>query len=167
MPEILYGASGDIREELNQGAIPGDQSYLDETKIKGALIQSGRKSATRLINAKLEPVYPDQIPFASGDVPVFLDTIANTLAVYFVKRSKHPGPAPMSDNIKAEYYDKPIGWLDDLAERKMDLSELTSKISVAKSFFTHEGRKPAFDVDDTLEQQVDPYLLSDIADARD
>ena len=167
MPETMYGSSGDIREIINAGSQPGDNRYIDEREVRGALIQRARKDNSRVINGKLEPVYPDNVPFASGDVPLLIDTIANLLSVWSIKRDKHPGPAPLSADIKEEYYDKPIGWLDALAERKMQLTELTSAVNYPNVFGNRKDITPVFDMDDELKQRVDPELLNDIAGERE
>lgn len=165
-PETIYGQSGDCREELNAGMAPGNKGYKDEAAIKGAIITRSLRRATRVINGKLEPVYPGQIPF-TGTVPVLIDTIADDLAVCYVQRSKHPGPGPMTADVKDEYCERAMELLDKLADREMELPELTSTINYTKTFHTREDRTPVFDMDDVENQGVDPDLLDDISDARD
>ena len=167
MTEVIYGSSGDVREELNAGAAPGDNEYKGESQIKGAIITRGLRRATRIINGKLEATYPGKIPFAAGDIPALIETIASDLAVCYTRRSKHPGPAPMSDDAKANYCDAPMDLLKEIADREIELPELTGAVNYPETFHSQEGHTPIFDVDSVLDQEVDPDRLDDIANGRD
>lgn len=165
--EVFYSSSGDVREELNAGAMAGDRGYLDESQIKGVIIQRARRRATRVINGKLEPVYPTKIPFASGDVPKLIDSIAGDLSVYYVKRAKHPGPEPMVSNVKEEYFERSMELLQEIADRKIELPELTSEISYPETYHNRKDITPVFDMDDIESQVVDSDLKEDISEDRD
>jgi len=166
MSELSYASYSDIRSELSGGAEKGDQSYMDESQLHEVLVVKSARHATRDINGKLEKTYPGQVPYAaSGDVPLLLQSIANDLAVYYIKRAQHPGPGPMSAEVKSEYFDKPMAMLNDIADRKMMLGGLGSTSDDV--YDANEGYTPVFDIDSTLDQGADPERILDIADARD
>lgn len=161
-----YAANFDIREELNAGAVEGDKNYKGEAQLHEALITRSAKHATRVIDGKLESVYPDQVPWAaSGDVPTLVRSVAEDLSVYYVRRAKHPGPGPMSDDVKGEYYDKPMAILEQIADREILLNELS--IGYPDVYHSRKNRDPIFDMDDVIDQEVDPELLDDISNAKD
>lgn len=168
MAEIIYAVSGDIREELNSGMVAGDIGYKDDSEIRGTLITREARRATRRINSKLKGTYPDSIPFgASGDVPLTIQAIANDIGVFYVRRSKHPGPGPMSDDVKEEYWDKPMAELDEIISAGISLSELDAMgTSSDEVYHTRKNRTPIFDMDSVESQEVSPDLLDDIADSR-
>src|SRR3990167_2316842 len=89
--EVIYGASGDVRDEINQHmAAVNAGHYFGEEDIPGNLIVKSLLKATRLINTYLEPVYPDQIPFTvTADVAKFLEEVANDIGTYYVFRSAY------------------------------------------------------------------------------
>ena len=170
--EVLYGASGDVRDELNVHISPSTAGhYIDENEIPGSLIIRSLRNATRLVNGYLEVVYADQIPFsAAGDVPKLLDTIATDIATYFVLRSGVANVAPLSDTKKRDYYDDyvkpPDGILVKLSDRKIQLPELTANYASDSKMSQKKERHPIFDVDDIANQEVDPDLVDDIQDDR-
>ncbi len=154
---ILYGSSGDVRLEA------GDPS---EQEVSASLLNLGRIKATRLVDSYLERVYPGQVPIAaSGDVPLLVDSLVNSLAVYYIFRSLHRGINPISKDVKEEYWDKPMETLKMLLDRELDLPEFSGvqsdRVIGSRSSFT-----PIFDVDDDLSSEVDPDLLDDIEDKR-
>lgn len=157
MSELLYGSSGDVRLELGSP---------DEVEVSASLINTSRQKATRLINTYCKNAYPDNIPFATAaDIPLVLDSLANDLSVYFVKRSLHHGPSPLSDEIKIEYYENSIKLLEEIRDGKTVISELDD--AQGTSIDTNRsGYIPIFDVDGELEQKVDSDLSDDIADER-
>jgi len=167
MAEVIYAASGDIRVELNAGAPQGADSYKGEDEIRGAIITLSAERATRVIDGKLEKTYPNDVPWGSvASVPLLIVSIANDLSVYYVRRSKHPGPGPMSDDVKEEYWDKPMEMLDAMAAGAMELPELASSTSVDEVSSSTEGYISVFDMDDVINQEVDPSRLDDIADSK-
>lgn len=167
MSAIQYAANWDIRSELNAGASEGDKGYKGEDQIHEALITRSALHATRDINGKLEKLYPTQVPYAaSGDVPPLLRSIAEDLSVYYVRRAKHAGPAPMADGVKEEYYDNPMAMLDDIASGKMELNELNAAESYNDTFDANEDYLPTFDVDPVENQFEDEDRLDDIADSK-
>ena len=165
MAEIIYGISGDIREELNSGAVPGTKNYKDETQIRGDIITKSARRATRKVNTKLRNTYPDEIPFAAiADVPLEIVSIANDLGVYYVLRAKHRGPGPLAATVKEEYYNNSISELEDIIESGVPLNELDSKGStVSETSDTNEDYEAVFDMDEVENQRVDPDRLDDIA----
>jgi len=155
MSLLLYGNSGDIRDSLG--------SNTTELEYSAGSIALAQKRSTNVINSYLEVVYPDSIPVvASGDVPEMVNTIATDLSVYFLKRDKHKGPAPLSDEIKVEYYDKNIAWLEQIRKGELSIPELTSaagdSIIAPQSDFT-----PTFDESSTEDSVIDPDKLDDLA----
>lgn len=169
--EILYGASGDVRGEINsfvQASTAGH--YADESEIPGSLIVGSLRKATRLINGYLEPVYSANIPFtAVGDVPVMLDEIASDIACYFVWRSSYAKLGSMPDTKKEQYYDQYVrdnsegkGLLVKIAEKKFQLPELTASSPGESKSVRERGRPPVFDLDDPTRQDVSGRLLDDI-----
>ena len=170
--EILYGASGDVRNELNAYVAANTAGhYADETEIPGSLIVNSLRKATRVINIYLEPVYADQIPFqATASVPKMLDEIASDLAVYYTLRSLSAKVAPISTEKKRDYYDVYVepktGILDQLRERKLQLPELTAGFANDVQAIRKEGRAPIFDMDKPTNWEVDSRLIEDIEQER-
>ena len=171
--EILYGASGDVRNEINAGAAqttPGH--YVGEQEIPGSLIIGALEESTREINIYLEPVYPDQIPFtAAGDVPRFLEKISKNMATYFVWRAAYVILGNLPDEKKANYYDvytdPKTGLLIRIANGDLTISELESQTPLETKSSIATGRTPIFDVDSDFQQAPDPNLLDDIQRERD
>ena len=136
-----------------------------EGEISGALITISLTRATNIINSYLERPYPELVPFAAGDVPAMIDDIATAIATYFVKRARFPGPGPLAEQTKADYYDKSIEDLKAISKGELKLPELTSKIKRdIKS--TQSGYAPIFGVSDTENSVVSPTRLDDEADDR-
>lgn len=153
---INYSSSGDVREILGTPS---------EAEVSATKIDLGRRKASRLIDTYLEKPYPGQIPFtASGDVPSIVNEIASDLSVYFIKRDLHPGPNPLSDTIKEEYYDKNIEVLQQIRDGELEIPELAGKQS---SILANRSEyHPICDVDNIENHNIDTNLLSDINDAR-
>ena len=156
MPEFYYGCSGDVREELGN---PSESEY------SGSLIERTRKKAKALIDVALERTYPTKIPFASGDVPVIIDSLADDFATYYCLRAKHKGPAPLSEEKKIEYWDKPFALLESIANRKKAIPELTSGLK-RKILSTTQSFSPIFNLDKPEDWTVDSDLKDKIADDR-
>lgn len=153
-----YGSSGDVRELLGN---PG------EAEISATLLTLGRKKATAIVDSALEKVYPSNVPFAAtGDVPAIINLITDDLAVYYITRTKHPGPAPLSDDVKAEYWDKPIDLLKKIQNREIDLPELTVTLG-AQVDANRKDYTPIFDLDEIESAVVDSDLEDKIEDSRD
>ena len=157
MTLLFLGNSGDVRGELGS---PSEAEYSAND------LSRARERATNLVNSYIEVAYSTQIPFtASGDVPFILNSVANDLAVYYAKRSKHPGPAPLTEDVKTEYYDKSIKVLEEIRDGKLEIPELSStkgdKIIGNRSSYT-----PTFDVDEIESQSPDQDLIDDIVDER-
>ena len=171
--EILYGASGDVRDEINQHmAAASAGHYFGEEEIPGALIIKSLQKSTRLINMYLEPVYADKIPFtAAADVPRFLEEVSNDIGTYYVFRSAYAKLGNLPDEKKEEYFGQyvnkePPGFLVQIAERKIALPELTdSNPSDANN--VRKGYTPIFDIDSDTSQRPDQNLLDDIEGERD
>lgn len=168
--EVFYGVSGDVRNEFNSFQDPTTAGhYADENEIPGASIISGLRKATRFINAYLEPVYGDQIPFTStSQVPKILDEIGSDIATYFVIRSTKAAIGKMTDEKKMAYWDQYVdpktGMLTLMKNREMLIPELTPVAPLEAKSIRNRNRAPIFDLDDPLKQDVSPYLLDDIAD---
>ena len=97
---LIYGNSGDVRELIGSPT---------ETEISASLLNTARTKATNLIDTMLERKFPDKIPFtATADVPLIINSLTDDIAVFYIYRSKHRGIAPLSDDIKSEYWDKPM-----------------------------------------------------------
>lgn len=153
---FYYGASGDVREELGNPT---------ESEYSGSLIERTRKKASALIDVALERTYPAKIPFASGDVPVIIDSLANDFATYYCLRAKHTGPVPLSEEKKEEYWDKPFALLESIAKREKAIPELTSSLK-RKILSTTQSYSPVFDMDKPEDWAVDSDLKDKIADDR-
>lgn len=169
--EILYGSSGDVRNELNAHLdVTTGGHYADEREAPGALIIRSLRDSTRLINGYLEPVYVGQIPFtASGDVPKLLEKVSTDIATFYVLRSITARVGPVSDTKRRDYYDEyikpPDGLLVKIAERKIQLPELTAqypedakKINVPKA--------PIFGIDETTSHEPHPDSIEELGDDR-
>ena len=156
MSELIYGSSGDCRLEL------GNPS---EAEISAPLLELSRRKATRLVNSYIEKAYPSQIPFsASGDVPLILQNLTDDLSVYFIKRSIHQGPSPLSDTIKEEYYDKSIKVLEEIRDNKLEISELAGK---QVNILSNRNKYiPVFSGEDIVDSVIDPDLSNDISDSK-
>jgi len=158
MAELILGSSGDVREEL------GNPS---EIEYSATVLNLARTRATRVVTGYVEKAYPGKTPFtSSGDVPVLLNEITNELAVFYAKRLNHPGPNPLSEEVKEEYWDKPMEMLKGINEGTIVLSELSTEqgddIIAKRSEYT-----PIYDVDEIEKQVVDSDLKGDIEDERD
>lgn len=150
--------SGDVRESLGSP---------DEVEYSAISLEMGRRRATNLINSYVQRVYPSQIPFtASGDVPALLETLAIDLSVYFCKRDKHQGPAPLSDEIKEEYYDKSIALLESISKGEVEIPELEGKQGDA-ILAPQSAYSPTFGEGDELSWDVSSEKLTDEEDERD
>ena len=169
--EILYGASGDVRNEINSFIPPSSSGhYADEKQIPGSLIVNSLRKATRLINLYLEPVYADSIPFSTtASVPPQLDEIADDIATFYTLRSSSAKLGPLSDQRKRDYYDQYVmynpadpGMLVLIRDRKLSIPGLASVAPSEAKSSRRPGRSPIFDVDDTAKHVVDPNLLDDI-----
>ena len=170
--EILYGTSGDVRDELNSHvAVSTAGHYFDENEIPGSLIIRSLRKATRLIDGFLEVVYADKMPFTVvADVPRLLDEIATDIATYYTLRSSVANVAPLSENKKRDYYDDYVnakdGLLTKIAKREIQIPELTAGYADDSNLTQATGRKAIFDVDEITAQEPDTDLLDDIADDR-
>jgi len=158
MSELIYGLSGDVRQEL------GNPS---EVEVSAGKILTARTRATRVVNGRLEKLFPDSIPFTSStNVPVLIDEITNELATFYVKRMSHKGIAPLSDEVKTEYWEKPMQMLQDIIDEKVKLPELTAA-EADRMLAPQKDYTPTFDEADELNWVVDPDKLEDIADSKD
>ncbi len=173
--EILYGASGDVRSEITANANASDSGhYIDEQEMPGALVIRALRKATRIINGYLEVVYADEIPFGStGVVPKLLDEISTDLATFYCLRSLAANLGPVSEEKKRDYYDAYInpdgenGILQKIANREVQLPELTASYPNDAQAVRAQNRAPIFDVDSDRNHNVDPRLLEDIEDERE
>lgn len=170
--EILYGNSGDVRNEINSyQQVTTAGHYADENEIPGILIIAGMRRATRIINAFLEPVYADQVPFATvAAVPLILDEISSDMATYFTLRSSAAALGKVSDQKKLDYYDSYVdpqkGMLSLISQRKIQIPELTSVSPFEGKQIRAEGRYPVFDISDETGAGPDPKLIDDIGSER-
>ena len=158
MALLLLGVSGDVRESAGN---------LSEAEISAGSIALARKRATNIVNGYLEKKYPSSIPFATAaDVPELVHTLTTDLSVYYIKRDSHPGPVPLAEDVKSEYYEKVIEMLEKIAEGELAIPELEAKdddsIYSAQSEYT-----PTFAQDDVEDSIIDGDKLEDISDARD
>ena len=153
---FLYGTSGDVREELGNP---------DELEYSSADISDARSKATNTVNIYVAKAYPSDVPFTAATLPEALNEITNDLAVYYAKRRKHPGPAPLSEEVKEEYYEKSIKLLELIRDGDLVLPELASTagggISANRSAYT-----PIFDVDAIDNHDVSPDLTDHIDSER-
>ena len=169
--EVLYGASGDVRNELNAYLpVSTGGHYADENELPGSLVISALRRSTRLINGFIEPVYADQIPFtASGDVPRLLDEISSDIATFYSLRSLSARVGPVSDEKRRDYYDQyvdpPDGILVRISKREIQIPELTSH-DAKEAKAIRAGHAPVFDLDDEASQGPHPDLLGEIGDER-
>ena len=151
---IRYGSSGDIR-----GALGNPSSE----EVSGADLLLSQGKATSLVDAYLEGQFPDIVPWTvEANVPNLINSITNDLSVYYIKRDKNPGPMPLAENVKVEYWDKSVDLLVKITSRELQLPEMTSQIN--DQVASNRGAfNPVFDVDDIQSQDVDPELKDDIA----
>jgi len=167
MSEVLYANNVDIRQEMSSGATAGMPGFKKEAQIHESLLTRSATRATREVNGMLETTYPTVVPWgASGDVPVLIRSITEDLAVYYAKRSLHPGPGPMSDDVKEEYYDRPMATLQKIQDREVLLNEIPSD-DYPDVYHNNDPYYPVFDMDDVIDQRVDPDRLDDIADKKE
>lgn len=159
-----YGLSGDVRADMNGGLATTHDNYMGETQLAGALIERGRRYAYALINSKLNPAYPSQVPWASGSEPDLIYELANKLTMCFIYSRKNPGSEPLDKNRKEQFCDEPINILDQLASFEMELSEIEKPLG--DKVYHNRDYTPVCDVGDIENQEVDPDLIDDIADSR-
>jgi len=159
-----YGNSGDVRDDMNGGLASTHDNYMGEAQLAGSLIERGRRNAYATINSKLEPAYPDQVPWTSGSEPEMIYEIANKLAMCFILTRKNPGSDPLDKNRREQYCEEPIKMLDELASFEMELPEID--VPFGETVYHTRDYTPACDIDDIENQEVDPDLLDQIADER-
>jgi hypothetical protein len=166
--EILYGSSGDVRNEINAYASSTFAGhYVDENEVAGSLVIRSLERATRLINGYLEVVYANQMPIAAAaSVPVLLDDIASDIATYYTLRANQARMKAMSEEKRAQYYDnyvsEPDGLLAKIRERKIQLPEFSGAYTDEVKSVREQGQAPIFDVDDEKNWGVDPRTIDDI-----
>lgn len=170
--EILYGASGDVRNEINAYAASSFAGhYVDENEVAGSLIIRSLERATRLINGYIEVVYADQVPVSSvADVPVLLDDIASDIATYYTLRANQVRMKAMSEEKRNQYYDQYIkekdGILPMIRDRKLQLAEFAGVYADEVKSVRNQGQAPIFDIDDESNWNPDERTLDDINDER-
>jgi len=170
--EILYGASGDVRDEINAHAANTTSGhYVDEIEMPGSLVIRSLRKATREINGYLEPVYASQIPFSSAaDVPKLFDEISTDIATFYCLRSLTANLGPVSEEKKRDYYDKyfksPDGLLVKISKREVQIPELTASYANDAKAVRSDDIAPVFDMDSDFNHNVGSELLDDISDER-
>lgn len=169
--EILYGNSGDIRNEVNANAAASTAGhYVDENEMPGALVIRSIRRATRLVNSFVEPAYAAQVPFAAtGDVPKILDEIGTDIAMFYCLRSLAANLGPVDEAKKRDYFDQYVGadgFLTQIRDRRLQLPELTASYADDAKAVRASDVAPIFDVDSEFNQGVDSRLLDDIEDER-
>ena len=153
----LYGSSGDVRAELGN---PSELEYSADD------IARARTRATNVVNAYVQTAYPSQVPFESGSEPELLKTVTDDLSVYFAKRSKHPGMAPLTEEIKTEYYDKSIDLLKLISEGTVSIPELEGSSGSSISA-NSDSYIPIFsDASEAEDSTLDSNKVDDVADER-
>lgn len=166
--EILYGASGDVRNEINAYvASTFAGHYVDENEVAGSLIIRSLERATRIINGYLEVVYANQIPVSSvATVPVLLDDIASDLATFYTLRANQARMKPMSEEKRYIYYDQYMdpqkGTLALIRDRQIQLPEFSGAYTDEVKSVRGQGQSPIFDIDDEKNWNVDQRTLDDI-----
>ncbi len=174
--EVLYGSSGDIRNEINaylQTNSPGH--VADEAEIPGALIVASLRKATRLINGFLAPVYADNIPVTTvAGVPKLMDEAGSDIGMFYVWRSAYVLLGKIPDVKKLDYYDQYVstnpmspGFLVLISQRKMQLPEFAQQAPNEAEDIRQQTRPPIFDLDDIKNQEVSRGLLDEIAEDRE
>jgi hypothetical protein len=161
---LYYGSSGDVRDDLNGGLPSTHDNYMGEAQLSGSLIERGRRHAYSIINGKLSPAYPNNVPWASGSEPALIYEIANKLSMCFVLTRKNPGQEPLDKNRREQYCEEPMQLLDQLASFEMELEEIDKPLG-DKVYHTRDYT-PACDVDAIENQEIDSDLLDHIADER-
>lgn len=166
--EILYGSSGDVRNEINAYAAQAFAGhYVDENEVPGSLIIRSLERATRLINGYLEVVYANQIPVATvASVPVLLDDIASDIATFYTIRANQARMKAMSEEKRAQYYDNYVseekGTLVKIRDRKIQLPEFSGAYTDEVKAVRSQGQAPIFDVDNETNWNPDQRTLDDI-----
>lgn len=169
--EILYGSSGDVRNEINAYAMPATAGhYVEEVEVPGSLIIRSLERGTRLINAYLEVAYADQIPVtAVANIPPIFDDIASDLATYYTWRANAARLRPMSDEKREQYYkdhtreDKNNkGTLPMLRDGMLQIAEFTTTSKDDVKAVRDTGQAPIFDIDDEKNWEPDPRTIEDI-----
>ena len=166
--EVLYGSSGDVRNEINAYAMSSNIGhYVDEREVAGSLIIRSLERATHLINGYLEVVYADQVPVTTvASVPVLLDDIASDIATFYTIRANQARMKVMSEEKRAQYYDvyvaEPDGILAKLRERKLQLAEFSGAYADEVKAVREMGQAPIFDIDDEKNWNPDTRTLDDI-----
>lgn len=176
--EILYGSSGDVRNEINAYASPDNAGhYVDEIEVPGSSIIRGLERATRRINSYLMVVYSNNIPVTTvAGVPALLNDIASDMAVYFVWRENMIRLSKMPQEKKQNYYldhvsegtdmDGTKGTLPLLRARKLQLPEFANAYTDEVKTVRGQGQAPIFDVDAETNWNVDPRTIRDIESER-
>lgn len=170
--EILYGASGDVRNEINAYVASSFAGhYVDENEVAGSLIIRSLERATRLINGYLEVVYANQIPISSASaVPALLEDIASDIATFYTIRANQARMKAMSEEKRYLYYDqyldKENGILRQIAKREIQLPEFSGAYTDEVKAVRETGQAPIFDIDGETNWEPDSRTIDDIEQER-
>ncbi len=163
---MYYGNSGDVRSDLSGGIPSTHNNYQGESQISGILIERGRRYAYNIINGKLQPSYPTEVPWASGGEPDIIYEIANKLTQCFVLNTKSVGREPVDKSKREDLCEHPVEMLDQLASGEMEFVEIENPFG-PKVYHTHSRRTPIADMDPIVNHWIDPDRLDDIRDERE
>lgn len=155
---IYYGSSGDIRNDLGTPT---------ETEISASIIDLARKKATAVVDGMLESAFPSVVPWTViTDVPDLINSITDDIAIYYIRRSKHPGSLPLTEDVKIEYWDKPIDMLKQIQNGAIVLSAFSVATTEDTIMANRSDYTPIFDLDDAESWVVDDDLEDKISDSR-
>ena len=162
---VYYGASGDVRSDLNGGLPTSHANYQGEAQIGGDLIERGRRYSYSVINGKLKDKYGSAVPWVAGAEPALIYEISNKLTQCFVINAKNLGNEPLDKAKREDLCDTPRKLLDDIADGGIELPESDNPLG-AKVYHNKSGYTPIFDIDPTLNAEPDSDLLDEIENDR-
>ncbi len=161
----FYGDNATIRLDFLSGGVDkGHPQYQAEGQVLDALITNGRKYAFEVINRILRGRYGSAIPFTSGSEEELIKQYSNIIAAWWIQNNRLPHLQNVIENPLNSMYAETIDDLKEIAKTGKGLADTAP--TKAAAFHTRANRTPIFDVDDPIDQDVDPDLLDDISDAR-
>jgi len=122
--------------------------------------------ADSIIDTKLGARY--NVPFST--TPPVVETISADIAAFYVMRTLYTQESQNESDWTLELYKRANSLLDKIAEGKLpllDSSGNTLSVRADEVESTTAGYTPTFDVGKTINQEVDPDRIDDIADEKE
>ena len=159
---MAYSTIANIRRRLSGGVATTHNNYLPTTEVSDEFLGEMQTEASNIIDSHLEPIFPSNFPFASGDEPALITNIATGLGATLARSYINPSENTYKKEYQAEY-ERYIELLQKIARLEIELPEVA--VPFTDALFTRD-HTPVFDLDDTLSQAVDSDLIDEIDSER-